>query len=282
MLGELQQLDPPLWVALILLLLALTLVVNDSVRGATQYRQFAQAMETAEPTQAPLIRARFLWRWSWEPWVLTTITCVFILLAPEISLSEIGLTWPDFSTLTEFINQGGSLGGLVFGALAGLTLVFVVGILIGIISWRKQQNSSTDHDGDHSSTDTASAKRGATSRQTPVNKQVEPMLPTHSTDRRAWFALSATAGITEEIMYRGLILLVLTALLPTGPNPLIYVTAVLIFALAHIYQGWAGILSTGILGAVFLALYIATGSVLPGILLHFLADARGGFLKPRA
>lgn len=80
-------------------------------------------------------------------------------------------------------------------------------------------------------------------------------------------------------MYRGLVLLALSTLFPYAPDALIYVAAVVAFA-PHAYQGWAGILSTGALDAIFVALYALTGSVLPGMLLHFLVDARAAVTTP--
>jgi membrane protease YdiL (CAAX protease family) len=105
------------------------------------------------------------------------------------------------------------------------------------------------------------------------------MLPTGPRDRRAWLLLSATAGITEEIMYRGVLLLTLSRLIPTLAPLLICLVAVLIFAVGHVYQGWVGIIVTGLLAILFIALYLVTGSLLPGMVLHFALDARAAFIK---
>jgi len=42
--------------------------------------------------------------------------------------------------------------------------------------------------------------------------------------------------------------------------------------MAHTYQGPAGVLKTGIAGLLFSLVYVCTGSLLPGILLHFIMD----------
>lgn len=115
-----------------------------------------------------------------------------------------------------------------------------------------------------------------------MNRRVDVMLPTGRQDRRAWLLLSLTAGITEEIMYRGLLLLAVALMLPAAPDVILHAIVVLGFALAHAYQGWAGVVTTGLMGLVLLLMFIATGSLLPGMLLHVLADARIAFVTPHA
>ncbi|WP_169818043.1 CPBP family intramembrane glutamic endopeptidase [Caryophanon latum] len=44
--------------------------------------------------------------------------------------------------------------------------------------------------------------------------------------------------------------------------------------LAHYYQGWKGILATGIAGYALFNIYIASGSLLLPIILHFIIDAK--------
>lgn len=264
MLDELQRLDPPFWVVIVLALLVVTLVAYDVVLGKADYRRFAEQTASAEPAQVPFVRARFLWKWAWQPWVLTIIALVFVLLAPGIKLTDLGLVPPDFSVFGELIGEGGISGGTVLGALTGMGLTLGLGVIIGVR--RRARDAQTEE--------------GTRPVPAAVNQQVDAMLPSRKEDRRAWVALSATAGITEEIMYRGFILLAFATLLPSAPNTLIYAVTVAAFAAAHAYQGWSGVLSTGILSAVFVALYASTGSLLLGMLLHFLVDLRGVFVNP--
>jgi membrane protease YdiL (CAAX protease family) len=49
-----------------------------------------------------------------------------------------------------------------------------------------------------------------------------------------------------------------------------------IFGLAHAYQGRSGILGTGILGAIFGIVFIVSGSLIPGQLLHTAMDLNNG------
>jgi membrane protease YdiL (CAAX protease family) len=52
------------------------------------------------------------------------------------------------------------------------------------------------------------------------------------------------------------------------------ILATVIFGLAHAYQGWKGIVQTSLLGGVFMGLFIASGSLLPCMVLHALVDLR--------
>ena len=87
--------------------------------------------------------------------------------------------------------------------------------------------------------------------------------------------LSLSAGVTEEITYRGLLLLTLAVVLPSdAPTALLVTVAAVSFGLAHWYQGWTGIVSTGIFGALMAGLFLVTGSLLLPMVLHTLVDLR--------
>ena len=49
----------------------------------------------------------------------------------------------------------------------------------------------------------------------------------------------------------------------------------------HSYQGFSGIIRTGLTGLLFGALYISTGSLILPMILHFLVDFSANFIfKP--
>ena len=65
------------------------------------------------------------------------------------------------------------------------------------------------------------------------------------------------------------------------PNISIFLIAVItsiFFGLLHFYQGLSGVTGTGLMGLLFAGLYIASDSVIPGIILHFLWDFTGAFV----
>ncbi|MGH9563054.1 MAG: CPBP family intramembrane glutamic endopeptidase, partial [Terracidiphilus sp.] len=54
----------------------------------------------------------------------------------------------------------------------------------------------------------------------------------------------------------------------------------LVFAGAHLYQGRRGLVSTFCIGLIFSTARFWTGSLIPSIAAHFVADLTAGFLAP--
>ena len=98
-------------------------------------------------------------------------------------------------------------------------------------------------------------------------------LPQDDRELRVFFGLSASAGIVEEIVYRGFLIWWLALLMPMWAAVVVSSVA---FGLAHTYQGPSGVLRTGIAGLALGILYVVSGSIWLPILAHFLADALQG------
>ena len=99
------------------------------------------------------------------------------------------------------------------------------------------------------------------------------LLPRTRHDLHAFFKVSLTAGIVEEILYRGFVIWYLGLVMPLWAA---VVLSSVFFGLGHSYQGISGALKTGLLGLSFGALYILTGSIWLPILGHILLDALTG------
>lgn len=99
------------------------------------------------------------------------------------------------------------------------------------------------------------------------------LLPRTARELRGYTALSVTAGWCEELLYRGFLYRYLTEW--TGPA-VAAGAAIGAFGLAHVYQGRTGAIRAGLAGAVFLGVFVLTGSLLAPILLHAIADAGSG------
>lgn len=84
-----------------------------------------------------------------------------------------------------------------------------------------------------------------------------------------------TAGIAEEIIYRGYLLPFLTNYMD---NYLAVIVASVIFGLPHIYQGVSGVVKTSIMGVIFCLLVLVFDSLLIAIFCHILVDAYSGYL----
>lgn len=107
------------------------------------------------------------------------------------------------------------------------------------------------------------------------------LLPVSASERATWLAVAVAAGVCEEIVFRGWLLAVLHD--PLGLHGMALIAAAaLVFGLAHLYQGPAGTALTGFAALFFIALYVATGSLLVPILLHVAVDARFALLPAPA
>ncbi|MCG8458314.1 MAG: CPBP family intramembrane metalloprotease, partial [Holophagales bacterium] len=60
------------------------------------------------------------------------------------------------------------------------------------------------------------------------------------------------------------------------------VVSSLAFGYAHMYQGWRGMVKTSAAGAIFLAVFLLTGSIWPAVWLHALGDLVAGWLAYHA
>lgn len=91
-------------------------------------------------------------------------------------------------------------------------------------------------------------------------------------------ALSINAGVGEEVMYRLALPLVLFQI--TGDGAVALLLAAVLFAAAHAYQGWIGLIATFVVGLFLTAIYLLAGSIWPVMLIHALIDLRTLVLMP--
>ena len=100
------------------------------------------------------------------------------------------------------------------------------------------------------------------------------------TKKEKWFytLLSFSAGVCEEIFYRGFLVFLLYAIFPDMPIYLIVLITAVMFGVSHFYQGVNGIISTGLVGAALMCLFLVTNSLILPILLHFFMDVSSAFV----
>lgn len=103
--------------------------------------------------------------------------------------------------------------------------------------------------------------------------ELSGLAPQAPREERLFGAVSLTAGICEEILYRGLLMTVLAAAIGTWPA---VVLSSLIFGLGHSYQGVGGIAKTALVGLVMALLTVFSGSLFIPMLLHTVIDVTSG------
>jgi len=104
------------------------------------------------------------------------------------------------------------------------------------------------------------------------------LLPRDAREMRTFTGLCVTAGICEEILFRGY---VLWFLIPRIGVPAAILVGSADFGLMHAYQGARGIVRTAIVGLVLALFYRLTGSLVAPMIAHALVDWGGGRLSTR-
>lgn len=183
----------------------------------------------------PRARLRRYRRTAAVEWALVAVGLALVVAAPGLALGDIGVRWPRLSAYT------------VVGAV-GLALSVV--LLVGL---RRRVD------------------RGV---QVLAPAEVSALLPRTAAERRAFAGLAVTAGVCEEVLYRGVLLALAAALLPGLTAWRLVVVSALAFAVAHTYQGVAGMLTAGVLGGSLAVLLLGSGSLLLPVLYHVLVDLR--------
>jgi uncharacterized protein len=104
--------------------------------------------------------------------------------------------------------------------------------------------------------------------------RVSFLLPRTRAERWWWIALSVTAGVCEEIVFRGFLLHYLATHAPQIGITGAVVLSSIAFGLGHLYQGLRSAALTALVGAALAAAYLVTGSLWTPIVLHALLDLR--------
>jgi len=210
------------------------LFVVQPIYGALSYRRYLNRIKAGHPADRIS-----LYRWA-------GITEWIALTALVASWFWLGRPFSDLG----FVRAGGT------AFYIGIAVLMVAcGFLL--YSWRR------------SKTMTAEEK----SKQVKALGDLVHFLPRNNRDLRAFFKISLTAGIVEEIIYRGFVIWYLGLVMPVWAA---VVFSSIIFGLGHSYQGISGAIRTGLLGLAFGVLYVLTGSIWLPILGHILLDALQG------
>ncbi|MFN7253176.1 MAG: CPBP family intramembrane glutamic endopeptidase [Anaerobacillus sp.] len=220
-------------------------LLYEPIIGYFDFRKFKVNVRGNENARLKFYQNTIIGLW------IPTLFILLLVIFTELTLKDIGLSAPQINTDT--------LGVWVtYGALA-LVAIYFVGILYYSVGY-------------HFS-DKIKAKLTQVNQKEWENVSFSEILPVTDKEKRVWNYVSLTAGITEEIIYRGFLIFALGYLFPDVSIWFVIVFSSLLFGLAHTYQGFvSGVLRTTVFGLIFSILYIGIGSILPLIVFHFLID----------
>jgi membrane protease YdiL (CAAX protease family) len=105
---------------------------------------------------------------------------------------------------------------------------------------------------------------------------LEAVIPRTPHEKSIFAGLSVTAGICEELVFRGFLIHTLTA--ASGSIALATVLSTVVFGWMHTYQGVKGAAGAGVLGAILAVPVLITGSILPSVVAHAAIDVLAGIV----
>lgn len=157
-----------------------------------------------------------------------------------------------------WLHHDRSWNSLGLSALAGWRLWSALGLVLLLAAYTALSAASVARD----------PKVRESVRQQMSGKTAE-LMP-HTQTEMLWFAaVSVTAGFCEEFLFRGYFIWALAPWLGWWGAAAL---SLVIFASAHAYQGWNGVLRTAVVGALYTLVVAVLDSLWPAIALHFLLD----------
>jgi membrane protease YdiL (CAAX protease family) len=108
-------------------------------------------------------------------------------------------------------------------------------------------------------------------------KTVDSLLPHSLLEVAIWIATSVTAGVCEEMAFRGFLQRQLHAL--SGNIAVAVVGQGVVFGLFHSYQGWRNVVVISVLGMLYGALAAWRGNLRVNIVTHAFGDIWEGWMK---
>ncbi|MEV4019342.1 CPBP family intramembrane glutamic endopeptidase [Nonomuraea angiospora] len=176
-----------------------------------------------------------------ELWALAAVALLVVALSPALTLADVGVKPPTDPAVT-------------YGVAVALPVAMVPVVLF--MRWL--------------------VKNGG---KVPGVDAYSALMPRTPGERWLAGGVAVSAGICEELVYRGLLMGLGLAL---GLSPLLAAAAaVVVFALGHVYQGRWGFLLSLLGGIAFTGIYLRTGSLIAPIVVHVVIDIRSLVLTPR-
>ncbi|MCM3588354.1 CPBP family intramembrane metalloprotease [Mesobacillus maritimus] len=230
---------------IVIWILLLFLLFYEPIFGYFDFQRFKQKVKTDHKARLNYYNNTIIGLW------VPTITILLLTIFTELTFEEIGISIPNLNT--EPLGKAVTYTGLGIGLLY---LLFVLYFIIGFNFSDKIKKELTKK-----------------KKEDWEKSVIAPLLPVTESEKKRWNYVSLTAGLTEEVIYRGFTLFALAYLFPNLSIWVIIVLSSFIFGLAHTYQGFLmGFVRTSVFAILFCILYIGLGSILPLILLHFLLD----------
>ena len=237
---------------IVFLILLIAFLIVEGILSINDVKKLKDTV-ISENIRVKLYRESIIWQWA-------PIVCILLIYAfSYVSFQDIGLGWiylwgPLWFRIIIFVLCGGFLALLLYQ-------IFAYIVSAKFREQAKEKFASNESSKNHYDAVMANV-----------------MIPRTKKEKTWFLFLTASAGICEETVWRGFLFFLLQTVFPSWSIIIVVAVASLVFGVGHLYQGPAGFAKTSLFGALFGCLYVATGSLLPGMLLHFVADYSSAFI----
>jgi membrane protease YdiL (CAAX protease family) len=117
----------------------------------------------------------------------------------------------------------------------------------------------------------------------PLYPLTRKIMPRTNTETAVFAVLACTAGLTEEFLYRGFVFVVLARVFEISTYSMLIagILSSAWFAVGHLYQGKRGIITTFIVGILFITVRFWSRSLIPSMAAHAGIDLIAGLYGSR-
>ena len=233
-------------ILVIIYYVVMPLVVNPLI-GVVQKRKNLSAPPITEKIRVDSYIKIIAWGWG------STLAVFILCFLAGISFNDIGLRGISLSKNIWIT----SITLIVYGVMLIANIYCIIAYLVSP-EYREEQKEEFA--------------------KSTMNEATKSLVPRSKKEKRYHLFVSLTAGIGEEIDFRGFLIFLLRAVFPNTSMLLVLLVASVIFGIGHTYQGFVkGIIRTTMWGFLFCSLFLVTDSIIPGMLLHFIGNFESAF-----
>ena len=199
------------------------------------------------------------------------LVLLVVVLSPGLAANDLGLRLPH------------AVGPVVGGAIGGLVALALFWVLVNGMPSRERLLPAklAERMPEGKKRGTHKGRRAADRPMTlpePGRRVEELLYPRTRAEQATAAGTAVTGGLFAELLYRGLFITLVASMgLPLFVAALL---SVLLFSLAHVYQGWWGAAHGALTGTLFTVLYLGTGSLWVPIVVHVALNIRSMVFPP--
>ncbi|WP_017610279.1 CPBP family intramembrane glutamic endopeptidase [Nocardiopsis xinjiangensis] len=199
------------------------------------------------------------------------LVLLVVVLSPGLAANDLGLRLPH------------AVGPVVGGAIGGLVALALFWVLVNGMPSRERLLPAklAERVPGGKKRGTHKGRRAADRPMTlpePGRRVEELLYPRTRAEQASAAGTAVTGGFFAELLYRGLFITLVASMgLPLFAAALL---SILLFSLAHVYQGWWGAAHGALTGTLFTVLYLGTGSLWVPIAVHVALNIRSMVFPP--